>query len=91
MPGVLQLEALAQVAGVLLLRKLEHSGKLALMVGMDGVRLRKPVQPGDQLVLEAEAQRVRSRTAQISARGLVNDEVACEAEMKFMLVDREVL
>ena len=91
MPGVLQLEALAQVAGVLLLRKLAHSGKLALMVGMDGVRLRKPVQPGDQLVLEAEAQRVRSRTAQISARGLVNDEVACEAEMKFMLVDREVL
>ncbi|MFP4176826.1 MAG: 3-hydroxyacyl-ACP dehydratase FabZ [Planctomycetota bacterium] len=91
MPGVLQLEALAQVAGVLLLQKLEHTGKVAFMVSMEGVKLRKPVQPGDQLVLEAEAARVRSRSAQINARGLVRGEVACEAEMRFMLVDREVL
>jgi UDP-3-O-[3-hydroxymyristoyl] N-acetylglucosamine deacetylase/3-hydroxyacyl-[acyl-carrier-protein] dehydratase len=91
MPGVLQLEALAQVAGVLLLQKLEHSGKLAFMVSMDGVKLRKPVQPGDQLILEAQVARVRSRSAQIEARATVNNEVTCEAEMKFMLVDREVL
>lgn len=91
MPGVLQIEALAQISGVLLLQKLEHSGKLALMVGMDGVRLRKPVQPGDQLVLEAEAVRVRSRTAQVNARGLVDGDVACEAEMKFMLVEPDIM
>jgi UDP-3-O-[3-hydroxymyristoyl] N-acetylglucosamine deacetylase/3-hydroxyacyl-[acyl-carrier-protein] dehydratase len=91
MPGVLQIEAMAQVAGVLLLQKLEHTGKLALMVAMDQVKLRRPVQPGDQLILEARAVRVRSRSAQVSARGLVNGEVACEAEMRFMLVDPEVL
>ncbi len=91
MPGVLQLEALAQVAGVLLLQKLEHTGKVAFMVSMDGVKLRRPVEPGDQLILEADAVRVRSRSAQIDARGVVGDEVACEAEMRFMLVDREVL
>lgn len=91
MPGVLQLEALAQVAGVLLLQKLEHTGKVAFMVAMDGVKLRKPVKPGDQLILEAEAVRVRSRSAQVNARGVVRDEVACEAEMRFMLVDREVM
>jgi len=91
MPGVLQIEAMAQVAGVLLLQKLEHTGKLALMVGMDAVKLRRPVVPGDQLVLEAEVARVRSRSAQVYARGLVNGEVCCEAEMRFMLVDPEAL
>jgi len=91
MPGVLQIEAMAQVAGVLLLQKLEHTGKLALMVGMDSVKLRRPVMPGDQLILEAEATRVRSRSAQVAARGLVDGEVSCEAEIRFMLVDPEVL
>ena len=91
MPGVLQLEALAQVAGVLLLQKLEHAGKVAMVVSMDGVRLRRPVQPGDQLILEAQVVRLRTRTAQVNARGMVNGQVCCEAEMTFMLVDAEVL
>ena len=91
MPGVLQLEALAQVAGVLLLRKLEHTGKVALLVSIDEVKFRKAVEPGDQLVLEARAVRVRSRTAQVSARATVDGEVACEAEMKFMLAEADVL
>jgi len=89
MPGVLQLEALAQTAGVLLLRKLEHTGKLALLVSMDSVRLRRPVLPGDQLMLEAEASRVRSRSAVVKARATVDGEVACEAEMRFMLVEAD--
>lgn len=91
MPGVLQIEALAQVAGVLLLKKLEHSGKVAFMVAMDGVKLRRPVQPGDQIILDARVTRVRSRSAQVKACGRVEGHIACEAEMKFMLVDREVL
>jgi UDP-3-O-[3-hydroxymyristoyl] N-acetylglucosamine deacetylase/3-hydroxyacyl-[acyl-carrier-protein] dehydratase len=91
MPGVLQIEALAQVAGVLLLRKLEHTGKVALMVGIDSVKLRKAVLPGDQLILEAEAVRVRSRTAHVNTRATVNGEVACEAEIKFMLVEPDVM
>jgi UDP-3-O-[3-hydroxymyristoyl] N-acetylglucosamine deacetylase/3-hydroxyacyl-[acyl-carrier-protein] dehydratase len=91
MPGVLQLEALAQTAGVLLLRKLEHAGKLPFLVRMDGVKLRRPVRPGDQLILEAEAVRVRSRSAAIKARATVDGDVACEAEMSFMLVDADAI
>jgi len=91
MPGMLQLEALAQVAGVLLLKTLEHTGKVAMLVSMDSVRLRRPVLPGDQLTLEAEAVRVRSSYAQVNVRATVGSEVACEAEMKFMMVEKEAL
>ena len=91
MPGVLQLEALAQVAGVLLLQKLEHTGKLALLVSMDSVKMRRRVEPGDQLILEAEAVRIRSRSAQIEAQASVRGELACEAQMRFMLVDADVM
>ncbi len=91
MPGVLQLEALAQVAGVLLLQKLEHTGKLALMVSMSSVKLRRRVEPGDQLRLEAEATRIRSRSAEIEAEASVENETACEAQMRFMLVDADVM
>lgn len=91
LPGVLQLEALSQTAGLLLLRKLEHTGKVCLLVKLDGVRLRRPVTPGDQLILEVEASRVRSRTAAVRGRGTVNGELACEAEMSFMLVDADAL
>jgi len=91
MPGVLQLEALAQTAGVLLLRKLEHAGKVPFLVRMDGVKLRRPVRPGDQLLLEAEAVRIRSRSATIKARATVDGDVACEAEMSFMLVDADAI
>lgn len=87
MPGVLLLEALAQTAGVLLLRRLEHAGRVALLISMDGVKLRRPVRPGDQLKLEAEMVRVRSNSARVKARATVEDQVACEAEMRFMLVD----
>jgi UDP-3-O-[3-hydroxymyristoyl] N-acetylglucosamine deacetylase/3-hydroxyacyl-[acyl-carrier-protein] dehydratase len=91
MPGVLQLEALAQTAGVLLLRKLEHAGKVPFLVRMEGVKMRRPVRPGDQLMLEAEALRIRSRSAVIKARASVDGDVACEAEMSFMLVDADAI
>jgi UDP-3-O-[3-hydroxymyristoyl] N-acetylglucosamine deacetylase/3-hydroxyacyl-[acyl-carrier-protein] dehydratase len=91
MPGVLQLEALAQTAGILFLRKLEHTGKVALLVGMDDVKLRQPVRPGDQLILEAETLRVRSRLAMVKARATVNGQVTCEAEMTFMLADADTV
>ncbi len=91
LPGVLQLEALSQTAGLLLLRKLEHTGKVCLLVGLDGVKLRRPVRPGDQLNLEVEAIRVRSRSAVVKGRGTVNGQLACEAEMKFWLEDADAL
>lgn len=87
MPGVLVVEAMSQLSGVLIGNSLEHTGKLAVLLSLDRVKLRKPVTPGDQLVLEAEAIRVRSRIAHMRCQAFVGDALAAEAEVKFMLVD----
>jgi UDP-3-O-[3-hydroxymyristoyl] N-acetylglucosamine deacetylase/3-hydroxyacyl-[acyl-carrier-protein] dehydratase len=87
MPGVLILEALAQVSGLLFAQRLEHTGKLALLLSMDGVKFRKTVVPGDQLILCAETVRLRRRTAHCKCTAWVGDMVAAEAEIKFMLID----
>lgn len=89
MPGVLVVEAMAQLSGVLIGQTLEHTGKLAVLLSLDRVKLRKPVTPGDQLVLEAETVRVRSRIAHVRCRAYVHQDLAAEAEVKFMLVDDE--
>jgi len=88
MPGVLILEALAQMAGVLLGQHSENIGKLPLLLSLDKVKLRKPVTPGDQLVLEAEAVRVRRGMAHMRCRAYVGEDLAAEAEIKFMLLDK---
>ncbi len=87
MPGVLTLEALAQLAGLLLLRKLEYQGKVAVFLGMDRVRLRHAVMPGDQLRLLVETLHLGRRGGKVRARATVRDTLVAEAEMKFMLVD----
>jgi UDP-3-O-[3-hydroxymyristoyl] N-acetylglucosamine deacetylase/3-hydroxyacyl-[acyl-carrier-protein] dehydratase len=89
MPGVLIVEAMAQVSGLLFAQRLEHTGKLAVLLSMDDVKLRKPVVPGDQLILTAETVRLRKRTAQCRCRAMVGESVAAEAQIKFMLVDEE--
>ena len=89
MPGVMILEALAQLSGILLSRRLEHTGKVAVLLSMDRVKMRRPVRPGDQLILEAERLHVRSRTGHCRCRALIGSDVAAEAEIKFMLVDAE--
>ena len=89
MPGVLIVEAMAQISGLLFAQRLEHTGKLAVLLSMDGVKLRKPVVPGDQLILIAETVRLRKRTAQCRCKAMVGDSVAAEAQIKFMLVDNE--
>ncbi len=91
MPGVLIVEAMAQVSGLLFAQRLEHAGKLAMLLSMDHVKLRRPVVPGDQLVLIAETIRLRRRTAHCRCQAMVGDMVAAEAEIKFMLVDDEKL
>jgi UDP-3-O-[3-hydroxymyristoyl] N-acetylglucosamine deacetylase/3-hydroxyacyl-[acyl-carrier-protein] dehydratase len=88
-PGVLIVEAMGQLGGILLSRKLEHTGKIAILLSMDGVKMRHPVTPGDQLVLVAEAVRVRSRTGQVRCRAYVQETLAAEADIKFMLTDAE--
>lgn len=87
MPGVLQIEAMAQLAGVLLRRKLTEEKKLAVLMGIDEVRFPRPVVPGDQLVLEAVAVRVKTRSGQVRCRASVDGETAAEALIKFILVD----
>ncbi|MHC4644238.1 MAG: UDP-3-O-acyl-N-acetylglucosamine deacetylase [Planctomycetota bacterium] len=89
MPGVLIVEALAQVSGLLFAQKLEHTGKLAVLLSMDGVKLRKAVVPGDQIILIAETIRMRKRGAQCRCTAMVGDTVVAEAQIKFVLVDDE--
>ena len=87
MPGVLVVEAMAQLSGVLIGQSLEQVGKLPILLSLDKVKLRKPVTPGDQLMLVAEAVKIRSRIAHMHCRAYVAEELAAEAQVKFMLVD----
>ncbi len=89
MPGVLQIEAMAQLSGALLLRKAENVNKLAFLMSLDNVKLRKTVVPGDQLRIEANAVKVKSRTGLIEAKATVEGRLAAEAKLKFMLVPKE--
>ena len=89
MPGVLIVEAMAQLSGVLFSQKLEHTSQLAVLLSMDKVKIRRPVVPGDQLILEAQTVRVRSRTGCCYCKATVGDKLVAEAEIKFMLVDAD--
>ena len=87
MPAVLQLEAMAQLAGVLLLRKLENTGKLAVLWAIDKVKLRGAVTPGDQLRLEVETLKMKGQTALVRGTGSVAGRIVCEANLMFTMVD----
>ncbi len=89
MPGVMQIEAMAQLAGVLLMRKADNQSKIAVLLSLDGVKLRKSVVPGDQLRIEVETIKVKSRTGEVHARATVDGAVAAEATMKFMIMDKQ--
>jgi UDP-3-O-[3-hydroxymyristoyl] N-acetylglucosamine deacetylase/3-hydroxyacyl-[acyl-carrier-protein] dehydratase len=87
MPGVLQLEAMAQLSGVLLLRKLENTGKLAVLWSIDKVKLRGAVRPGDQLRIEVDTIRAKPSVGHVQARCKVAGRLVAEAQLKFTLVD----
>ena len=89
MPGVLQVEAMAQLGGLLLLSRPENVRRLALLLTIDRVKFRRAVIPGDQLVLEADLRKHKTRTAEVTTKATVNLEVVAEARMKFKLVDRD--
>lgn len=89
MPGVLIVEAMAQMGGLLLSRKLELTGKVAVLLSLDRVKLRRPVVPGDQMILEAESLHATARSGNVKCRALVGGKVAAEALVKFMMVDAE--
>ncbi|WP_349408790.1 3-hydroxyacyl-ACP dehydratase FabZ [Pseudalkalibacillus sp. SCS-8] len=89
MPGVLIVEALAQVGAVALLKKEENRGRLAFFAGIDGCRFKRQVRPGDQLRLEVELTRVRGSMGKGKATATVDGEVACEAEIMFALGEKK--
>lgn len=88
MPGVLIVEALAQVGAVAILKQEENRGRLAFFAGIDNCRIRKQVKPGDQLRLEVELTRVRGSFGKGKAIATVDGEVAVEAEIMFGLGEK---
>jgi UDP-3-O-[3-hydroxymyristoyl] N-acetylglucosamine deacetylase/3-hydroxyacyl-[acyl-carrier-protein] dehydratase len=89
MPGVLQLEAMAQVAGVLLLKNIEAANQLAYFMAAEDVKWRKPVLPGDVLIIEIELLKVRSKIGKAKGVCKVGDEIVSEAQITFMLRDAQ--
>jgi beta-hydroxyacyl-ACP dehydratase FabZ len=83
MPGVLIVEAMAQAGGVLAseIRGTEKPGEIIYFMGMDQVRFRRPVVPGDQLILEARVLKMRAKVAKMAGRALVDGQLAAEAEL----------
>jgi UDP-3-O-[3-hydroxymyristoyl] N-acetylglucosamine deacetylase/3-hydroxyacyl-[acyl-carrier-protein] dehydratase len=88
MPGVLQLEAMAQVASILLLRAPENQGKIGYFLSADKVKWRRPVLPGDTLMIETEILKIKRNIGQATARCIVNGQVVSEADLMFSLIDR---
>lgn len=89
MPGVLMLEAMAQVGGIFLLTAGDTEGKTAFFAGMDGIKFRRQVGPGDQLIITAELIRRKGPMGKVAVVAKVGDEVAVEGEFMFALVDNE--
>ena len=89
MPGVLMLEAMAQVGGIFLLAEAGGKGKTAFFAGMDGIKFRRPVVPGDQLIITAELIRRKGGIGKVAVVAKVAEEVAVEGEFMFALVDNE--
>jgi beta-hydroxyacyl-ACP dehydratase FabZ len=90
MPGVLIIEAMAQVAGVLVLSGIpDRKNKLVLLAGVDGAKFRKPVRPGDQLRMEMKILRSRASMAKVSGIATVDGAIVAEAEMLCVLADRQ--
>ena len=86
MPGVLIMEAMAQVGGVIMLSTPEMRGKMAYFMSVDFCKFRQTVVPGDELRMEVEVLKVRARTGQCLGRAFVKDKLVCEAGVKFAIV-----
>ena len=91
MPGVLQLEAIAQVAGILMLKQAENWGKLAYFMAAESVKWRKPVKPGDTLTIDVELTKARGKIGKAKGICSVDSEPVSEAEVTFMLVEAGAL
>ncbi|HEC68840.1 MAG TPA: UDP-3-O-[3-hydroxymyristoyl] N-acetylglucosamine deacetylase [Candidatus Omnitrophica bacterium] len=88
MPGVLIIEVMAQVGGVLMLSPQENRGKLAYFMAANNIKFRRTVEPGDQLVIEVTVGKVKSKTGQVHTKAFVDNKVVAEADLMFALVNR---
>jgi len=84
---VLMCEAIAQMSAIAVLADARFAGKLPLFGGLDGARFRRQVGPGDTLTLEVQLGRMSARAGKGAGRALLGDQVACECELMFVLVD----
>lgn len=91
MPGVLQVEALAQTLGIYVGRLEQYAGQIGLFAGIDSCRFRRVVQPGDRLTLEVTLTKLGRRMAKAHAVASVDGEVACEADISAILASEGVL
>lgn len=87
MPGVLQLEAIAQVAGIIMMKSAENAGKIAYFMSAEDVKWRKPVLPGDVLVIDVEMTKIRGKIGKAKGVCKVAGEVVSEAAVTFMLAE----
>ncbi|MFZ4115905.1 MAG: bifunctional UDP-3-O-[3-hydroxymyristoyl] N-acetylglucosamine deacetylase/3-hydroxyacyl-ACP dehydratase [Chthoniobacterales bacterium] len=88
MPGVLQVEAMAQVASIIMMRKTENAGKIGYFMSADEVKFRKPVVPGDTLFIHAELTRARKNMGSAKCHCMVNGAVVSEAMLMFGLISK---
>ena len=88
MPGVLIVEAMAQIGAVGVMTLEGYQGKLALFAGIDGVRFRRQVIPGDVLRMEVQISRLKGRVGRGKGSATVNGERACEADLMFAFADK---
>jgi 3-hydroxyacyl-[acyl-carrier-protein] dehydratase len=87
MPGVLIVEAMAQVGAVLMLQEAAHQNKLAVLAGIDGMRFRRMVVPGDQLRIEITVLKFRGGIGKVAASATVDGALVTEGELLFSIVD----
>ena len=89
MPGVLQVEAMAQAGGLLAMKVLQdRRAQVVYFMSIDKVKFRRPVIPGDQLRMEVEIVKMKGKIAKFAGKAYVGDKVACEAELMATLSDR---
>ena len=90
MPGVLMVEALAQLACIAIQMKPEYKGKLGVFTGIDGFKFRAMVTPGDRLDLEVELLKMRGPLGKLRGVAKIGDQIACEGEISFAMVEKQL-
>ena len=90
MPGVLILEAMAQVGGIALLYPEEHRGKLPVFGGMDNIKFKRQIIPGDQMVMKATITKIHGNFGRLHSEVFVEDKLAAQADFTFALLEEKV-